>query len=612
MPSISEDYLVPIIVGATSEKGANADMSRLCESAAAQMARLRNTFPNSPFLVISTLGGKADRVFAELAVDLLSAGLKIILPRPRDVYLASFPDDDRRELAGLLEKADQVIDIASLLRQTGAGALPNDENVNELIAAAFIAEHSEILFTVSENRYEDSEEPAARIVKWMREGGYIREYSIRENKSGLGGADKSMIISFNPGSGEARIEYVPAEEPDAVSGASSAGKRGASGSVYDSLSSRLFVFVGRTIEALDGLYDRLVKSPEAPNEDTFGTPPFIRIIGSIDGFNLDTKRYFEKYGGGELLRSRQYLLQDESDNGLVTGDKALTKIVRVYTAADALSQYYQKKTTRIVNWIYLLFFAAVVLYGLIDLSSYLVLFYIGLIPAIALLVKKTAKDRLEDRYLDYRALAEGLRVEVFWTLSGVNENVSSHYMSKYEGLLTWIRKAVRSVEVATLSTDAARETEKRRALDMTEKLWIDSQLGYFSSKKKPLLVRSQQFGNVVFLSFVLTLIVALVYGMYVLAAGVENGDALNRFQVLLGAIAAVGVGAQAYKNKKAYDELERRYELARQTYASAKRGLESGTMRPERILVAVGREALMENSDWLWTHRSLPIEVPKG
>jgi len=33
---------------------------------------------------------------------------------------------------------------------------------------------------------------------------------------------------------------------------------------------------------------------------------------------------------------------------------------------------------------------------------------------------------------------------------------------------------------------------------------------------------------------------------------------------------------------------------------------------PDKVLLAVGREALLENSDWLWTHRNLPIEVPKG
>lgn len=333
----------------------------------------------------------------------------------------------------------------------------------------------------------------------------------------------------------------------------------------------------------------------------------------IDGFNSDIGIYVDRYGDKDLVRSKQYLLQNESDNELITGDGALRKIICLYSASDVLSQFYQKKTASLISWIYILFFIAVVLYGLIDWSSYLVLCYIALIPAIALLVKMTSRDRIEDRFLDYRALAEGLRVQFFWTLSGIDENVSSHYLSKYEGLLTWIRKAVRSIEIVTVRTGSPGYAPgDDKCLDITRKLWIESQLDYFGSKKRPLLARSRQFGNIMFLSFVLTLLVALVYGMYVLFAGVGNSEAINNFQILLGVIAAVGVAAQAYKNKRAYDELERRYSLAQQTYASAKRELEIGSVAPEKVLIAVGREALLENSDWLWTHRNVPIEVPKG
>ena len=128
----------------------------------------------------------------------------------------------------------------------------------------------------------------------------------------------------------------------------------------------------------------------------------------------------------------------------------------------------------------------------------------------------------------------------------------------------------------------------------------------------PLFARSQQFGSVVFVSFVLTLAVAVVFGVYIIFQGVDNNFATTWFEVVLGAIAAVGVAAQAYKNKRAYDQLERRYNLTRQIYSAAQEKLENGSYSPEQILKFVGKEALIENSDWLWTHRNLPLEVPKG
>ncbi|MEW6144982.1 MAG: hypothetical protein AB1598_08210 [Thermodesulfobacteriota bacterium] len=582
-----------------------------------EMVRLRNTFPNSPFIVISSLAGSEDCLVTKLAVEHLSAVLIAVLAFPPAQYRDALPDDKSRgEFSELLALASSSVDIPSLMRsRLGEAGYGTEENqaMTDTFAAAFIAEHSEILIAVS--GCSDMREPdaTASIIRWMRDGGITREYSLRGTKSGLDTMDSSMIISIDPAGPGAKVEYAPPDDAPPPGTAGPEKPRSLTGAVYGAVSSKLFGLVQSVSGLLDNLYDSVFTKNVAGITDGYERSPFIGIMERIDGFNLDIKNYFDDRGEIDLMKSKHYLLQSESDNEQISGDPALRKIICLYSGADVLSQLYQKKTAGLINWIYVLFFAAVVLYGLIDWSSYLVLCYIGLIPAIALLVKKTSRDRVEDRFLDYRALAEGLRVQFFWTLCGINENVSSHYLSKYEGLLTWIRKAVRSIEIMTLrGGDGEPSRRKETSLDITEKLWIQSQLDYFGSKKRPLLVRSRQFGNIMFLSFVLTLLVALVYGMYVLFAGVGNSEAINNFQILLGVIAAVGVAAQAYKNKKAYDELERRYSLAQRTYASAKRELEVGKVPPERILIAVGREALLENSDWLWTHRNVPIEVPKG
>jgi hypothetical protein len=617
MPPISEAYLIPIVVGVSGRKGNSPDRERIPTLMIPEMVRLRNTFPNSPFVVISSLAGSEDCLVAKLAVEHLSATLIAVLASPADRYREELPDDkSREEFSGLLDLASSSVDIPSLMRsrhvKTSYGAAENLA-LAEKFSAAFIAEHSEILIAVSCDSDMQEPDTTAGIIRWMREGGITREYSLRMNKSGLDTMDSSMIISIDPSGSVTRVEYAPPEEapPPGTSGREK--PPSLPGAVYRAVSRRVFGLVQSVSGLLDKLYDSVCTKTVAGVTGGYERSPFIGIMERIDGFNLDIRNYFDSRGDNDLIKSKMYLLQGESDNEQISGDPALRKIICLYSGSDVLSQFYQKKTAGLINWIYVLFFAAVILYGLIDWSSYLVLCYIGLIPAIALLVKKTSRDRIEDRFLDYRALAEGLRVQLFWTLCGISENVSSHYLSKYEGLLTWIRKAVRSIEIMTLAGGSAAQARgSKEYLDITEKLWIESQLGYFGSKKRPLLIRSRQFGNIMFLSFVLTLLVALAYGIYVLFAGVGNGEVINNFQILLGVIAAVGVAAQAYKNKRAYDELERRYSLAQQTYASAKRELEVGKAPPERILIAVGREALLENSDWLWTHRNVPIEVPKG
>ncbi len=617
MASINEDYLIPLVIGVTSRKGTVADEERLSGLISGEMVRLRNTFPNSPFIVISSLAEREERLTARLAIEHLRARLIAILPQPPEQCVNTLQNDiNREDFSRILDLAESSLDISSLM-QLRLGVkrydLLEDSALRESFTAAFIAEHSEILFAICADETEGETDTTAQIINWIREGSITREFSLRESKTGLDNLDKSMIISINPITCLTATESAPPEENTEAANDESGDQTGFMRSILSKFSGSIFGFVENVSDSLDNLYDYYFKHTAAQATDKYEKSPFINIIERIDGFNLDIRNYYEGHGEQELNQSKKYLLQSESDNELISDNPTLQRIISLYSGADVLSQYYQKKTSGLINWIYALFLVAVLLYGLINMSSYLVLFYIGLIPAIALLVKKSLKDRVEDRFLDYRALAEGLRVQVFWTLCGINENVSSHYLSKYEGLLTWIRKAVRSIEIMTLRTDSGDGRRDKSALvDITKRLWIDSQLDYFRSKRRPIFMRSRQFGNVVFLSFVFTLLTDVVYGAYVLIAGVDNGKAINDFQILLGVIAAVGVAAQAYKNKKAYDELERRYSLAQQIYAAAKRELEIGKVPAEKILVAVGREALLENSDWLWTHRNVPIELPKG
>lgn len=616
MPQISEDYLIPIVVGVSGRQGLQTAGENIASLIIREMHRLRNTFPSSPFIVISTLTSREDCLLVRLAAEHLSAKLIAVLPSAPEQYKSTLTDDSgMEEFMELLGMAESSIDISSLIRSRLGRAVPVSTDDTESVgrfAAAFIAEHSEVLFAVC-GEGDNGRCATAEMMKWIRGGSITREFSLGQNKQSLDTMDTSMIIEIDPASGGVRIESAPADDGPARGKSGSKDQDGLPVYIWRVLSLSFFGLVQKASASLDELYDSFIKRASDADADKYERTSIVRIMERIDGFNHDIGSYFENHGDKDFKKSGRYLLGDEWDNERIAGDRSLRKIISLYTGSDVLSQYYQKKTASLVNWIYILFFAAVVLYGMIDWNSYLVLCYIGLLPAIALLVKKTSRDRIEDRFLDYRALAEGLRVQFFWTLSGINENVSAHYLSKYEGLLTWIRKAVRSIEILTLQNENAGDAhQKNESLGITRRLWIESQLAYFSSKKKPLLIRTQQFGNVVFLSFVLTLIVALAFGIYLLIAGVGNGEAINDFQILLGVIAAVGVAAQAYKNKRAYDELQRRYSLAEKTYAAARRELEVGGVSPERVLLAVGREALLENSDWLWTHRNLPIELPKG
>lgn len=603
----AQDYLIPIVLGVAAQNGIAADEERLSGAISDQMTKIRNTFPNSPFTIISSLSAPEERLATRLAMDLLNAGLIVVLPFRIERYKETFGNDEEvKDFSELLGRALFSVDITErtavkkLKKKKNTGA---DEQSGWSRAAAYIAEQTEILLHVTGDGGNGAFDFPSMIVDYMREGSASRASSLNDAGSGLYNVDKSMIICLNTHTYQTSIEFAPPGYE-----ADNGTLENANG-MYD-ITADKFSNIHRCLgSALYKIYEMYRPQSEEDRSRKLSRSSLTEIMERIDCFNRDIQRYREVNGDKELVQSKKYLFGNEVENEIISGNSAIVKLTALYTASDVLSQHYQQKTARTIKWIYILFFITVLLYGIIDMSYYLVLFYIALIPAIALLIRKTSMDRIEDRFLDYRALAEGLRVQIFWTLSGVGEKVSSHYLSKYAGLLTWIRKAVKSAELVSSGFKTA---DSQKSIDLTKKLWIESQLGYFSSKRLPIFHKSRKFGGIASMSFIVTLLVAVVFGIYVLAEGVSNETVTTNFEILLGAIAAVGVTAEAYKNKMAYDEIERRYSMARQTYASAKREFELGKMRPEKILIAVGIEALMENSDWLWIHRSVPLEVPKG
>ena len=58
---------------------------------------------------------------------------------------------------------------------------------------------------------------------------------------------------------------------------------------------------------------------------------------------------------------------------------------------------------------------------------------------------RVRKSEAGQRCDDYRAIAEGLRVQLYWTVCGSGESVASNYLQRQRGELAWIRNVISSV-----------------------------------------------------------------------------------------------------------------------------------------------------------------------
>lgn len=93
--------------------------------------------------------------------------------------------------------------------------------------------------------------------------------------------------------------------------------------------------------------------------------------------------------------------------------------------------------------------------------------------------------RSAELHHDYRAVAEAVRVQFYWNLSGLGQSVSANYMHRQRNELDWIRAAIRSV---SFPYEPWRErffrlprTDRVTALRAVVRCWIDVQQEYFKN-----------------------------------------------------------------------------------------------------------------------------------
>jgi hypothetical protein len=217
------------------------------------------------------------------------------------------------------------------------------------------------------------------------------------------------------------------------------------------------------------------------------------------------------------------------------------------------------------------------------------------------------------KYLDYRTLAEGLRVQFYWAAAGVrsgNASKFSHdnFLQMQDPDLGWIRNVMR-----VTGTECDVEADESRAgLDLALRDWIgddrQGQLGYFRRKTAERLAKAhatERLSN---------------FGLWASAATLAlllfvSSEALESFRANL--IFAVGcvllmIGVrQSYAKATGESEIIKQYEFMTRIFGNARRRLDQASSDGDqrRILKVLGDSALEEHAEWILMHRQRAIDA---
>ncbi len=250
----------------------------------------------------------------------------------------------------------------------------------------------------------------------------------------------------------------------------------------------------------------------------------------------------------------------------------------------------------------------------------------GILVTVALYLL-ARKYNYENRYQDYRALAEGLRVQEAWFAAGLtNDLVASSYLRMQQSELQWIRMALSCAYL--LTRDEAADAQGTPAAPACRD-WVDGQWSFYKAK------RLDQAARQSFVTLVRGITLSIGFLLFAAASLLElaslptfPGHArlpdlatwtrghlplIATMQTVPIAIAALVASLLwQYAEKQGFGSNAARYQRMFVVFDRARRRLrdvEDNSDAARAIVRKLGQESLIEHADWLLARRDQPISV---
>ncbi|MGE3800199.1 MAG: hypothetical protein AB7H80_04200 [Candidatus Kapaibacterium sp.] len=347
-----------------------------------------------------------------------------------------------------------------------------------------------------------------------------------------------------------------------------------------------------------------------------GKRKFHEILESTDQFNHDAIKYRAELAD-EQEKSKSYLI-DPSEK--IVEDPLLKSTIEIFAVADSLAGFLGASTHKTLKVLFLIVTAAAIIFDVythVHITVWpLLATYLLLLVLTYLLVVRSQKNSYQSRYLDYRALAEGVRVRFFWSIAGISDEIADHYLHKQRSELDWIRYALRVWNPERSGLDKNVDGSER--LRLLQKYWVEDQFRYYTraaKREEGVVKRAEKWaGGMVIVGILLAFFQVIQQGV------INPSPDKHPIHWLLVAVALAPILAGlliGYVEKRAHGDHAKQYERMSILFANAREHLseilrDGDVEKGQRLISELGREALAENGDWVLIHRDRPIEVPKA
>ena len=569
---IYREGLVPLVVGVTGHRDLRPeDVPAIRARVGEFLASLKTRFPERRLQLLSPLAEGADQLVAEVALD-QAVTLTVPLPMPRDDYLASFETrESRLNFERLCARADTVIELSTIMA-AGTDDARSDERTKKQQYAQlgiFLSAHCHILLALWDGKPSSEIGGTSEVIRFHHDDVMTGIEPTGVNRLLLVDDDSDLVYHI----------VVSRNRPD-----------GSPLSGLQPLSSAWFT--------CDHESPRTRELPQS----------YVRVFERTNDFNRMAREHCKR-----IAEESTPLIDDAAGIELPIATK---RIDHFFRAADWLATRYQRRNLlalRITHTLAFLMGVLFLLYSNVEATRLLMAIFLTCFVATFTLHAVAAKGKWHSKYLEYRALAEGLRVQLYWSAAGVTSDSTTKYshdnfLQKQDSDLGWIQNVMR---VAGMSSDATPYFD-HAGLDFTVKSWIGSemtggQVHYFRSNTSRYIRKNDRLNKLA------RLVSVLVVTIVAATALVDSDHMRNLLFMALGALLLAFGVRQAFAYRVAEKELIKQYSFMYTIFGNARQRLLRATDDEEkrRILRALGEAALDEHAEWIFLHRERPPD-PEG
>jgi len=319
-------------------------------------------------------------------------------------------------------------------------------------------------------------------------------------------------------------------------------------------------------------------------------------LEKIEEINSDTLKISEK-------------AKERSQNYLITNPEKLddpqNSILNFYSVLDVLSVQFHKNYARTVIWLFttgLFIVMSLGIYTNLWLNRIVLSFAILLIVVAGIFYFYSTITKDHSKYLYNRTLAEALRIQFYWNIAGIDQNVSDYILRIHRKEFTWIEHFLSSIYGITYNNKSITSG----AISYLTANWVKNQADFFESSINKMKHKLSQYHIISNSSFIAAF--ALLLSIFFLEKFYVINNYMNYLQVIIGTLLSIFALIRAYIQIKGYDQLLNQYELMNVLYQKAEVKINKVISNLQEadeqhaylkeLFFVIGKEALIENGNW--------------